>query len=332
MNDARRFFFGLLAGSVLAASLYAAAIWFALGIPVPSTLVPWGFIKSKVEMAAAVSSPKILFVGGSSVDNGINAKHAGEVTGLPAVNMGFWAGLGPEYILDKVRQVAKPGDLVVLIMEYGQFNWSGECRYWVGEEMLPLVLCRDPQFFLSRPLEEQFHFAIRMSPAFLGECLQERVHPVTSVSPDGFFKSHDSCGDVTNNITANLSNPLPIGNTPKDPIWHLSYPLPADAKGFSVVADFIDWARKSAVTVVATYPNVARNPAYEKADSQVTVKRVKYFYRSMNVPLLGSFEASEFSPECFFDTHYHLQADSAVRRTELLIPLLAPYLPGQSKQ
>ena len=331
MNDARRFFLGLLAGLVLAVSLYAVVIRFSLGVTVPSTSVPWGFIKSKVGMAASIGNPKILFVGGSSVDNGINAKRAGELTGLPAVNMGFWAGLGPEYILDKVRQVAKPGDLVVLIMEYGQFNWSGECRYWVGEEMLPLVLCRDPQFFLSRPLDEQFHFAIRMSPAFLGECLQERVHPLRSVSPDAFFKSHDSWGDVTNNIAANIPNPLPVGNTPKDPIWHLSHPLPPDAKGFRVVADFIDWARKSGVKVVATYPNVARNPAYEKADSQTTVKRVEDFYRSMTVPLLGSFEASEFPTECFFDTHYHLQADSAVRRTELLIPLLEPYLPDKIK-
>ena len=332
MNDARRFFLGLLAGLVLAVSLYAFVSRFSLGVTVPSTSVPWGFIKSKVGMAASIGNPKILFVGGSSVDNGINAKRAGELTSLPAVNMGFWAGLGPEYILDKVRQVAKPGDLVVLIMEYGQFNWSGNCRYWVGEEMLPLVLCRDPQFFLSRPLDEQFHFAIRMSPAFLWECLQERFHPLRSVSPDGFFKSHDSWGDVTYNIAANIPNPLPVGNTPKDPIWHLSHPLPPDAKGFRVVADFIDWARKSGVKVVATYPNVARNPAYEKADSQTTVKRVEDFYRSMNVPLLGSFEASEFPPECFFDTHYHLQADSAVRRTELLIPLLEPYLPGQSRQ
>jgi hypothetical protein len=332
MNDARRFFFGLLLGAVSATSLYFVAVFLSLGAGVPSSFIPWSVIDSKLKIANSITGGKIIFTGGSSVDNGINAHRVGELTGLPSVNMGFWASLGPEYILHQVKRVAKPGDLVVLILEYGQFNWAGDSIYWADREMLPLILCRDQEFFLSRPLVEQFHFAIRMDPVFLAECLKAKALPVKNINKEIFSSSHNFNGDVTNNVPSNLYSPLPIGSTPKDPIWHLSHPLPPDAKGFRVIADFIDWARKSGVKVVATYPNVARNPAYEKADSQTTVKRVEDFYRSMNVPLLGGFEASEFPPECFFDTHYHLQADSAVRRSELLIPLLEPYLPGQSRQ
>ncbi len=332
MNFPRRFALGLLIGLPAAGALYFALVWLALGVPVPSTDVPWGFIEYKHRIAASIKGRKIILVGGSSVDNGVSARRIQEVTGVPAVNMGYWASLGPEYILYQVKRVAKPGDLVVLIMEYGQFNWAGNCIDWVDQEMLPVVFCHDVGFFKSRPLAERFHMAIRMSLPFLLECLMNRMRTEGHEQAVRDPENHNVYGDATGNTPENRPKNPPIGNSPLDPIWHLSHPLPEHAKGFRVISAFLDWAASNGVTVVATYPNVARNPEYEKQDSKITVSRIRDFYGSKGIPMLVDFQGSQFPTDWFFDTHYHLQSDSAVRRTELLIQYLWSYLRAQSKQ
>ena len=99
-----KFLTGLLAGSVIGIVAFAGLVSFAVGRPMVETQ---GFAASfgrKAEMAKKVEEPKILFVGGSSVDLGISAELASQILGKPVVNFGLISPLGPEYILKKAKK------------------------------------------------------------------------------------------------------------------------------------------------------------------------------------------------------------------------------------
>jgi len=262
---------------------------------------------------------------------GINARQVQEATGLPAVNMGYWANLGPEFILDQVKRSARRGDLVVLVLEYGLYDWAGDCPYWVDRQFLPIAFSRDPAFVSSRSLDEQFQFAIRLESDYFTDCLKAGLHLEKPAAPDAgdFYLRHDRWGDDTLNTPAHRPDKGVAGQTPHDPIWHLTHALSPQAKAFPCITSFVKWAQGAGVRVVATFPNIAYNVAYEGSDARQTEEVITQFYTALHVPVIGKAHDFMFPPELFFDTNYHLMTDGVRERTGQLIPRLTPYLPVQ---
>src|SRR5207248_522474 len=109
----------------------AAGIWFALvllqvGAPTLSSRWYAEALDRKTSYARAGTSPKIIVVGGSSVLFSVRAEQIERETGTRAVNMGTGAALGLPYILYTSQQVAEPGDLIVLSLEYELYGYDGE--------------------------------------------------------------------------------------------------------------------------------------------------------------------------------------------------------------
>jgi cytochrome c peroxidase len=91
----------------------------------------------------------------------------------------------------------------------------------------------------------------------------------------------------------------------------------------------VQWAQNSGVKVVATFPNVAYNVAYNGPGTRETVESITRFYASIHVPVIGNAYDDMFPPDRFFDTNYHLMSDGVHDRTAQLIPKLTPYLPSK---
>jgi hypothetical protein len=72
----------------------------------------------KGQIADSIQAKKIIFAGGSNVQYGIRAGLVQEKLGIPTVNFGTHAALPLSYILEQVKKIAKPGDIIVLIPEY----------------------------------------------------------------------------------------------------------------------------------------------------------------------------------------------------------------------
>src|SRR3954469_16587905 len=79
-------------------------------------------VEEKVQLGRNLKSPKVVFIGGSSVPWGINAEEAGKALGREGLNFGTFAALGPEVILWKARQVLARGDVAVLAFEYSMYS------------------------------------------------------------------------------------------------------------------------------------------------------------------------------------------------------------------
>lgn len=79
-------------------------------------------LTKKTAMLEACMEEKIVLLGGSSVLYGFNTNEMQRRLGKPTFNAGVNVGLGFRYMLDKIEPHLKPGDHVVLPLEFNQYT------------------------------------------------------------------------------------------------------------------------------------------------------------------------------------------------------------------
>lgn len=80
-----------------------------------------GLMSRKKEMLASCQGEKIVLLGGSSVLYGFNTDEMQKRLGKPTINAGVNVGLGFRYLIDNMEPHLKPGDHVILPLEFGQY-------------------------------------------------------------------------------------------------------------------------------------------------------------------------------------------------------------------
>jgi hypothetical protein len=80
-------------------------------------------------VAAKIHRPKIVFIGGSNIRFGVDAKAMTRDLGIPVINYGLHASLGMDVIADRAMQCVKPGDIVVFAPELSHFRKNGAAEY-----------------------------------------------------------------------------------------------------------------------------------------------------------------------------------------------------------
>ena len=123
MRELWRFPLGLAAGLAGMVALWIGLNLARLHQPIDNETAYWcQYLDYKLAAAAQAPSPKILLVGASNVIYGLRASLLQAELGVPAVNLGLTASLGPDIIVDAAEQAAKPGDLIVLSLEHFFFE------------------------------------------------------------------------------------------------------------------------------------------------------------------------------------------------------------------
>lgn len=77
--------------------------------------------RHKVEMLDTVSSPRLIFVGGSNLAFGLESNLIEDSLKLNVINYGLHAGIGLKYMLDDIDKYLKRGDIVAIVPEYSHF-------------------------------------------------------------------------------------------------------------------------------------------------------------------------------------------------------------------
>lgn len=105
--------FGYITLCIISMILSMAVIWVMPGT-IPHDLAA---LVNKKEMLEQKKSPRMIFIGGSSQ---LTLKTALFEKELPysMIDMSLWGGLGTAEHLDEVREYLRPGDVVVVTMEY----------------------------------------------------------------------------------------------------------------------------------------------------------------------------------------------------------------------
>ena len=93
----------------------------------------------KEALLDSVSSPRVIFISGSSIAFGLNSGMIKDSLDVNVINYGLNAGIGLKFMIEDVEEYLKEGDIVVLVPEFGQFYG----KFNGSDELLALMEITD---------------------------------------------------------------------------------------------------------------------------------------------------------------------------------------------
>jgi hypothetical protein len=277
-----------------------------------------GFLAStrdKHARARSAQAPRMLFVGGSNLAFGIDGELVRQRTRYNPVNLGVSAVLGMDFMLNEALDEVRPGDVVVVSLEYTHL--AGYVPK--GEDLRALM-----SILLFRP-QNLTYLSWRSLPALLdhGFCLcrtlvrsaderyRGRTHPFVSPYRRDSF---DLYGDV---VAHRGMDAVPIDTTAVG--MRAVSPACIDA-AVKRLNRFQAACQAQGVFACYVYPPIPRVCLEGGRAAIAEVERA--LTERLTMPVLNRPEDVAWPLEWFFDTPYHLRAEAMTRRTGLLLDSL----------
>jgi hypothetical protein len=309
---------GFIAGFLAAAALWLALFCAALGQPTSTSRWIHELIERKEDLARQMPGPRLIVGGGSGALYGVRARELARELGIPVLNAGLHAGLGLEYILHEVTRLARPGDTVLLALEYDLYTRRDD-----DDVLLDYLVSRDPGYFRVLPPQRQLRAFLRLPVQRLANPFLVRVF----ASPPPYPVYLDAYGDTLSNNTAFKTAAL-RANVAVEPPLRLRQPT---AAAIDRLRDFSAWARENRVRLLATHPNTIRFPEYfERPQLRRDLSEVTALHATLGIPFVDAWNDTMWDARWFFDTIYHLDNVGATMRSRDLAGRLRRYVDGAS--
>jgi hypothetical protein len=277
----------------------------------------------KEESLRTTPSPRIVFIGGSGLIFGLDSTCVESAFGLPVVNAGLHAGLGLQFILRHARTYVRPGDIIIIIPEYGVLA-RGYAFNAPATASLVFSDIRDKVNYLS-PID--YFNGLQGFPSVAYEKLL--VRPITRLRasqrpfayPHPFYwrRSFNAYGDYTAHLTTSktlspeeLKTYAPITSNIDDAVVMMNE-----------FAEYVDQHGARALFVFS--PTV--DTRYQKYVSVVTAI-YDHLKQDLKMQIVAPPSNYIFPIDYFYDTPEHLTARGRKARTERLIADLKQIQPG----
>ena len=309
-----RFFLLFLLGFLFVAGLWIRAFSWQLSAPTESSRWIHECVQQKLALAEAQTQKKILIVSGSNALFGISARQLSEELQMPAVNLATHAALDIRYILHYARQAAKPGDIVLLPLEYELYDSDGT----PNEVLIDYLASRDKPYLRQMPWVEQAKVVFGMKWERLAEGIRSKRQPPLPLQGGYEAATLNAWGDETINRMSSVSAEKWAVVEAFAPSKPLSKGLGAGNQSFAELERFLRWCRERNITVWASYPNLIYKAEYEKPRTQKTLLQIEQFWRQQGVPVLGTAQEYMYPVQCMYDTPYHLNEQGRKQRTQQL--------------
>lgn len=306
----------LLAGLALTAS-WLLGVRSQLNVPTQSSRWVFDAYQHKIAAANAVAGPRVLVVAGSNAMFGIDSRQLESFWNLPVINLAVNAGLGLPYILDASRRAARPGDFILMPMEYALYLDDGK----PNSQVIDYVIARDMDYWRSLSRFEQLRFSAGMAPErWLHGLRRLPDAPVTS----GTYGAHhlDAKGDQTHSGAADRS-PADAAAVKAAKAWNYGTRAASENGGWALMAEYAHWARANNNCLVAV-PTVLLHQAKYDTDTedQAFYSGLANRLRAAGIAYAGQPKDFMYRPDWFFDTDHHLQDWARKLHTARLIKLL----------
>lgn len=267
-----------------------------------------GAIIDKHARADKIKSPRIFFCGGSNVAFGIDGKRIGDSLGIPAVNFGLLGSLGLQFMLNEVKAVARPTDIVVLSPEYDLTLEGDHAAKKEAQRIFPEagkyfevdLKQRLTDFFIE---DLQKNFTVTLANLFHRP---QKGFPANVVYARTSFSEY---GDVVRNFT----NPSK-GFLAKPKLVYKPHP------GIGAMNDFKAHADRHNIRVYFLFPPLPKS--YYERNSDVIRAYADGYSENLKIPRLNRPTDAVFADSLFYDTEYHLKPNGKELRTERIIPQL----------
>ncbi len=192
---------------------------------------------------------------------------------------------------------------------------------------LDYIMARDPDYYRSLPFRDQVEIALMTSFKRLTKGLASRVAPEQPIQFSNYYTYDPALVDSHGDMTGHLAERRPANCPVRDAgvCQELRFGLPAAAPGFPMLAAFCKWAAENHIRVLATFPNMAHQPAYDLPTALAVETQLREFFAAQGVPIVGSLHDALMPPSDFFDTNYHPTEEASKHRTVRLAAELKPW-------
>lgn len=308
-----RFLMGAATGSFALLVLWGLFWAGQLGRPHPNNAWISESIHYKQAIAKALPSPKLVVVAGSGAMFGINSTYLEEAYNRPAVNLGVNAGISLPAILNSAKGIIKPGDVVLLPLEYPLYNReeavSSSLIHWANSH---------PDTFSQLPFKRALEVFAKTSLTRILEGYRGLPEGFT-VSGDYGVQNQDEHGDQIRTERA----------LREERHWKFLNSLPDETYGKALHEGSFDWSRlrrfRDELLAQGACP-VFLPPPMLFQQSYVESPIEAHFYDTLpskatseGLFWLGSPREAMRDANDFFDTNFHLVNEARSAYTQQII-------------
>lgn len=299
--------------------IFVLAALYQIGAPTSDSTGIYEFYKIKSNFAKSITNPELAIVAGSNALFGISSHLITQETGIPALNAGVNAGLGTDYILHQAKKLVKPGDTVILPLEYQLYMADSDKA---SDVLVDYIFAHDSKYLLMHP-----SMIMKLSLPRLVTGIIAKIHIPQQSKGEYYDPSKlNASGDATNNLEANITANMRKKTDRITPAIRIKGIPTYNSSGFKSIKLFAAWCLSQKIRLIATWPNTIWFDIYKLPKYQKFFQAIEKFYQDIGVPVLGKYSDFMYDESMFFDTYYHLNDRGVRHRTRQTINLLRPYL------
>ena len=343
----RRFVIRLMLFLLLQGLLASLILPAALSQPRPGYLAA---LDDKLELVRTVESPRVIFVGGSSVAFGIDSQVFEQGLGQPAINLGLHGALGLDFYLRIVEQHCQPGDMIVLLPEYAMLS----DRHMMTTEHMRRLLRNCPSAFryLTGNRSSGKQFLDTMALSEIGYWTQRGIdvqtrrlrqfskrHSIVSRPSTRLVRKPSAAADSRDNPSVYRRNSF---NSHGDMVGHHgleSLPLEESTASLPWSEDGLRESvqrlnrcaaicRQRGAEVIFSYAPLI-NDYWSNSQGQI-VRLHTILEQSLEMPLVNRPQDTVFPRSEFFDSVNHLSESAQQARSQILLRGLSRELANRS--
>lgn len=276
-----------------------------------------GEFENKVDRLYETEGEKIVFIGGSSLAFGLDAKLLSETLGKPVINFGLYATLGTKVMMDYAKGAIGEGDIIVIAPEMNAQTWS---LYFNAEAMWQAL---DGNFRDFRHLSKDDYSA--MLGGFWKFAASKAKYFTQDINIDGMgiyrASAFDDYGFIRNHRDKDYNTM--VGGANPDMVIDFSTDI-ISAEFIDYVNEFTAYAKKKGAKVyLGSCPmnELALSPDLTLEDIE---NYVSYLNDVFDCEVLGDPNNAIYPSGYFFDSNFHLNSAGAVLHTAQFATALAP--------
>lgn len=302
------------------------------GAPIPAEYWIYEERILKQSLAQLRPSPKLIIASGSNSLFGIDSDSLALAIDLPVVNLAIHAGLPLDWILDSVREVAHPGDIVVLPLEWSYYTSDyTEPSKWFYEQ----VVAWNSDYFESLDVFRRVKFISAVAVEDVVETLwvQTQKREVLRTRPERRLRTPNELlstyaktarptirsysylntslsGDMLNTCGANHTTGL-------DDFRYVESTRPSFASLWRLKR-WIDELADRGITVFVSFPVTAANKYTSAEEFRTIARNIEQLLETLGIQMIGKLSDHVYEQSSFLDTYYHLNCDGRSIRTAMI--------------
>jgi hypothetical protein len=313
---------GLITGIFGMSAAWVVILLLQMGRPTLSSQWIADVYAAKTVRAVHIQGRRIVVVAGSNALFGIDSKMLEQAYDLPVVNFAVNAGLMLPYVLLKSQAVLRPGDIVLLPLEYHFYVYDGI----PNTQMIDQIWSRDPHFLQSLTVGEQWRMIWMISLNRVMEGFRAAGGVPTMCGPYG-HENIDDHGDQTHTSAEEAKAWASDWEALKTELPRRYGAQAEQDQGWWWLRRYVRWAREQGIHLIFLPPAMMADPSYrhdpvEARFYTTLADRV----RTLGVAFVGEPYSSMYPREWFFNTDHHLIDQARTRHTRRIIEALGPDL------